>query len=160
MKRLFAQRCYMVNVYGSWLLLAAVFVYVLWWSGPLAAIFVGAVGAAGLWLYVRAFPSISSVLGYGSVADVKGPARGTVARTVTLYTAVGCPFCPIVRHRLHALREALGFELEEIDVTLRPGLLVAKGIRAVPVVEVGGHTHVGNATTAELESFIAMEKAA
>jgi glutaredoxin len=98
--------------------------------------------AAGLWLYVSAFPSISRLLGYGSVA------------------AVGCPFCPIVRHRLHALREALGFELEEIDVTLRPGLLVAKGIRAVPVVEVGGHTHVGNATTAELESFIAMEKAA
>ncbi len=160
MKRLFAQRCYMANVYGSWLLIAAVFVFVLWWSGPLAAIFVGAVGAAGLWLYVRTFPNISGLLGYGSVADVKGPARAAVARKVTLYTAVGCPFCPIVRHRLHALKEQLGFELEEIDVTLKPGLLLAKGIRAVPVVEVGGHTHLGNATTAELESLIAMEKAA
>jgi len=160
MKRLFAQRCYLANVYASWLLVAAVFVFVLWWSGPLAAVFVGAVGAAGLWLYVRAFSSISGLMGYGSVADVKGPAGGAVAGKVTLYTAVGCPFCPIVRHRLHALRRELGFELQEIDVTLKPGLLVAKGIRAVPVVEVDGRTHVGNATTAELESFIAMEKAA
>ena len=43
---------------------------------------------------------------------------------------------------------------------LRPGLLIGKGIRAVPVVEVDGRTHIGNATTDELASFIAMEKAA
>jgi glutaredoxin len=160
MKRTFRQRCYMANVYGSWLVVVALIAVVLWWSGPLAAVFVGAVGAAGLWLYVRTFPSVSGLMGYGSVADVKGPARGTVARKVTLYTAVGCPFCPIVRRRLHALRREQGFELEEIDVTLRPRLLVAKGIRAVPVVEVDGRAHIGNATTAELASFIAMMKAA
>ena len=160
MKRTFRQQCYMANVYGSWLAVVALTAVVLWRSGPLAAVFVGAVGAAGLWLYVRTFPSVSGLMGYGSVADIKGPSRGTVARKVTLYTAVGCPSCPIVRRRLHVLRKEQGFELEEIDVTLRPGLLVAKSIRAVPVVEVDGRAHIGNATTVELASFIAMEKGA
>lgn len=160
MKAIFQPRCYLANVYGSYLVLAVLIVVMLWRSGPVAALFVGAVGVAGLWLYVRAFPAISVLMGYGPVADVAGVVTARAARTVTLYTAVGCPFCPIVRRRLRALRENVGFELIETDVTLRPGILVARGIRAVPVVEVDGRTHVGYATTAELASFIALEKAA
>ena len=43
-----------------------------------------------------------------------------------------------------------GFSLQEVDVTLRPVILVAKGIRAVPVVEVGGRRLDGNATSEQL----------
>lgn len=63
---------------------------------------------------------------------------------MTLYTAVGCPFCPLVKQRLLALQVQMGFELEEVDVTLKPDLLIAKGIRAVPVVEVGEQRVVGS----------------
>lgn len=160
MRGAFRQRCYMANVYGSYALVAVLVAYLLWRSGPVAALLVGAVGVAGLWLYVRGFPAISGLMGYGSVTDVAGSVRSGAPRRVVLYTAVGCPFCPIVRRRLRALRGQVGFELVEIDVTLRPDLLIAKGIRAVPVVEVDGRTHIGNATTDELASFIAMEKAA
>jgi hypothetical protein len=43
--------------------------------------------------------------------------------------------------------EKMSFNLQEVDVTLRPVFLVAKGIRAVPVVEVGGRRLDGNATS-------------
>ena len=48
----------------------------------------------------------------------------------------------------------MGFELTETDVTLRPDLLIAKGIRALPVVEVGDARWVGNATSQQLAAFI------
>ena len=74
--------------------------------------------------------------------------------TVTLYTALGCPFCPIVEKRLLALRESMNFEIEKIDVILRPDLLASKGIRAVPVIEVREHRIEGNATSEKLASLI------
>jgi hypothetical protein len=40
----------------------------------------------------------------------------------------------------------MSFSLQEVDVTLPPVILVAKGIRAVPVLEVGGRRLDGNAT--------------
>jgi hypothetical protein len=48
----------------------------------------------------------------------------------------------------------MNFSLEEVDITLRPGILVAKGIRAVPVVEVGDRRLDGNATSAQLADLI------
>jgi hypothetical protein len=45
--------------------------------------------------------------------------------------------------------EKISFSLQEVDVTLRPVILVAKGIRAAPVVEVGGRRLDGNATSSE-----------
>jgi hypothetical protein len=46
------------------------------------------------------------------------------------------------------------FSLEEVDVTLRPGVLMAKGIRAVPVVEAGDRLLTGNATSEQLAELI------
>jgi hypothetical protein len=60
----------------------------------------------------------------------------------------------VVKGRLTALREKMNFSLEEVDITLRPGILVAKGIRAVPVVEVGDRRLDGNATSAQLADLI------
>mgnify|MGYP005848395887 CR=1 FL=1 len=70
------------------------------------------------------------------------------------YTALGCPFCPVVKRRLLALQSQLGFELTELDVTARPGLVTAKGIMSVPVVEVGETRLVGNATSEQLARLI------
>ncbi len=46
-----------------------------------------------------------------------------------------------------------------IDVTLKPQTLMTKGIRSVPVVEVGEHRLVGNSTTEQLASLIALGQA-
>jgi hypothetical protein len=59
-----------------------------------------------------------------------------------------------VRARLAGLQERLGFELSEIDVTFRPELVTSRNLRAVPVVEAGGRTWVGNATSAQLLAFL------
>jgi hypothetical protein len=53
-----------------------------------------------------------------------------------------------------ALREQMEFSLEEVDVTLKPGVLIAKGIRAVPVVEAGDRHLAGNATSEQLAELI------
>jgi glutaredoxin len=71
-----------------------------------------------------------------------------------LYTANVCPFCPIVRQRLAALQHTLDFELSEVDVTFQQALIKQKGIRSVPVIEADGRRWIGNATTAELVSFL------
>lgn len=150
-----AQRCYLANVYASYGLLLALALFFLWRSGVAFAMFVTLVGVVALVVYVRAFPSLSRFLGYGSVADTEAPSVASAATAVRLYTATGCPFCPIVRRRLQALQTRMGFTLEEVDVTLRPGVLLSRGIRAVPVVEAGDRVHVGHATTAELAALIA-----
>ena len=49
----------------------------------------------------------------------------------------------------------MGFTLEVVDLTLRPQLLAKRGIRSVPVVEVGGRRLVGNATSEQLAALIA-----
>ena len=48
----------------------------------------------------------------------------------------------------------MNFEIEKIDVILRPDLLASKGIRAVPVIEVREHRIEGNATSEKLASLI------
>jgi CBS domain-containing protein len=57
--------------------------------------------------------------------------------------------------RLEDLRKQVGFRLEKIDVTLRPDLLTAKGIRSVPVVEAGARLLFGLLTTKELAEAVA-----
>src|SRR5665811_412386 len=94
--------------------------------------------------YVRVFPRLSHALGYGSVADEAPAAPSHAPVNVTLYTAIGCPFCPIIEQRLDALKLTMGFTLTKIDVTLRPDLLSAKQIKGVPVVEVGSVLRTGN----------------
>jgi predicted transcriptional regulator len=60
-----------------------------------------------------------------------------------------------MEQRVEDLRKQMGFTLEKIDVTLRPDLLAAKGIRSVPVVEAGGRFFFGLVTTKELAEAIA-----
>lgn len=106
------------------------------------------------WAYIRAFPAISRYIGYGSVADRPAQGVGQAPVKVTFYTALGCPFCPVVKRRILALQAAMGFDLEEVDVTLKPDLLRARGIWAVAVVEVGEQRLVGHATSQQLAALV------
>jgi glutaredoxin len=121
------------------------------------------VGLPGLrWALYHFFPGISRFLGYGRIADTfsstpplpADPQAAPVA--VNFYRFFSCPFCPIVLARLQALQTQMGFTLKMIDVTLKPQTLMTKGIRSVPVVEVGDRRLVGNATTAQLAALIAL----
>ena len=75
---------------------------------------------------------------------------------MNFYSFFSCPFCPIVLARLRALQEQMGFALKVIDVILKPQTLLAKGIKSVPVVEVGDHRLVGNSTTEQLAALIVL----
>ena len=110
------------------------------------------------WLYIRKFPSVSRSLGYGRIVDEDAEVTGKAPVKVVLYTALGCPFCPLIEQRLEHLRQRMGFTLEKIDVTLRPDLLAAKGIRSVPVVEAGARLLFGLVTTKELAEAIAQAR--
>ena len=125
-------------------------VVLLWW-----------VGVPSLrWTLFHFFPHISRFLGYGRIVDKFAPiplprADRAAPVVVNFYSFFSCPFCPIVLARLQALQEQMGFTLKTFDVTLNPKLLMAKGIRSVPVVEVGDHRLVGNATSEQLARLIA-----
>ena len=151
------QRCYLAAVWLTWLglpLLAIVVGVRVGWAAAAAVLLAGAVAQL---LYVRWFPHMSRWMGYGSVEDVPaGPAPISVGQVprVTLYTANVCPFCPILKRRLAELQRHIRFEVEEIDVTFRPDVIRAKGLRSVPVVEANGRLLVGNATSAQLADFL------
>lgn len=148
------QQCHISFIYGSWLVLICGFIFYLirgnFLQAGLWVLFV----ALALWLYVRYFPRISRYMGYGSVEDHQPKDIQLTKTTVTLYTGLGCPFCPIVKHRLEELQSKMGFDLKESDVTLKPDLLIKKGIQALPVIEVGNTRWVGNATSEQLAAFI------
>ncbi len=148
------QHCPLALVWLTWLGLPALALYMGLRLGWIAAVFILVVGVLAQVAYVRWFPHLSRLLGYGSVADVTAPPPHATPPRVVLYTANVCPFCRIVRRRLEALQEALGFTLEEVDVTFRPRIVQEKGFRSVPVVEAGGRFLVGNATSAELAAFL------
>lgn len=149
------QQCPMPAIYLNWLLLAVGAAFFLIRYGWAAALAWTAAVPLSLWGYVRIFPRVSAALGYGRIVDEPaGPALSSAADRVTLYTAMGCPFCSIMRDRLRVLSGEWGFELEEIDVTAHPNLQRAREIRAVPVVEVEGRVHVGAATTRQLAALI------
>jgi glutaredoxin len=146
MKALLPQQCPLVFLYFSWALYIAGLIYFPWRGDyALAAVWLVVLPLAW-WGYVQLFPRVAPLLGYGSVADEAPEAIEAGGGRVVIYSSVGCPFCPIVEKRLNALQEQMGFELQRIDVTLRPDLLRDKGIRGVPVVEVGKRRLVGHAT--------------
>ncbi|NOY56056.1 MAG: glutaredoxin [Actinobacteria bacterium] len=149
------QQCSFWAVWLSWLGLPLLAVILGLSAGWQVGVFVLLVGVAAQVAYVRWFPRISRWVGYGSVADepVEAMPERAVTR-VTLYTANVCPFCPLVRERLRRLQQELGFELDEVDVTFRPGLVRSKGFRAVPVVEIDGRQVVGNVTSARLAALL------
>jgi hypothetical protein len=144
-------------VWLTWLGLPLLAAVVGFRAGTTAGLFVLAIGTIGQLLYVRWFPALSRSLGYGSVTDTPAgavPATGTLT-DVTLYTANVCPFCPIIRRRLAELQRQSGFTIREIDVTFRPGIVRARGLRSVPVLEANGQLLVGNATSAQIAAFLA-----
>ena len=150
------QECNLGMVWLTWLgipILAIVIGIMLGWF---AAVFMLVVGVFSQIIYVKIFPQISQWLGYGSMADkaAESTQKIKVPSKVILYTANVCPFCPIVRQRLIELQKNLEFPLEEIDVTFKPNLIKEKGLRSVPVVEKDGKYWIGNATSAQLLSFI------
>jgi glutaredoxin len=107
------------------------------------------------WAGLRLSPLTSKWRGLGSVQD-KLPSSVSKAHVeVAFYSHNGCPFCPIVKRRLEALQKEMGFTLTQIDLTIKPQLAASKGIRSVPVVEVGKERLIGNATTEQLAQLIA-----
>lgn len=151
------QSCSVAGLYRIWVGYAAgliIFAFTANWIGmALWAVLV----PVGKLIHIRFFPNFSSFLGYGQIAqDVLPSARSNQSSpvTVTYYSALGCPFCPIVLARLEALRSKMGFTLEKVGVSLHPQLLASKGIRSVPVVEVGGRRLVGNVTSEQLAGLI------
>ena len=154
------QQCHISFVYASWIILVVGAGLTLYKGGIVQAVswvfFVGLF----LWLYVKYFPSLAKFMGYGSVADVPANNVQSSKASVILYTGVGCPFCPIVEKRLTELQKKMGFELTEVDVTLKPDVLIKKGIRALPVIEVAEALRVGNGTSEEIADFIKAHSAA
>ena len=156
------QQCYLAAIYLNWVLLVGGVAFLLFTHRYAFAIAWCIAFPLALWSYIRVFPSLSQAMGYGKVDDHPAqhpeaqPNRQSVA--VILYTALGCPFCPIVEKRLRALQESMNFKIEKMDVTLRPDLLASRGIRAVPVVEVGGRRIQGNATSEQLSELILGER--
>jgi glutaredoxin len=154
------QRCLLVNLYLNWVVYLGGFVALVWLDRRALAVVWAIATPIIQWAYVRAFPRLSGALGYGSVVDepsltsMPAPTRHG-PRAVTLYTAIGCPFCPLMEERLLALQSELGFPLRTIDVTARPDILARTRIRSVPVVEIAGVRHVGNLTSRQLAELIA-----
>ncbi len=151
------QQCYLAMIWLTWLGLPLLAVLVGLRAGVIAGLFLLAVGVIAQKYYIRWFPGISRWMGYGSVEDAPAaavPAAVQVPR-VTLYTASVCPFCPIIKRRLAELQRLMNFEIEETDVTFRPDIIRAKGLRSVPVLEANGRQLVGNATSAQIADFLA-----
>ena len=150
------QQCYLVNVWSTWVLLPALAIGMGFFAGWLAGAVVLLAGVFAQLYYIKIFPKISRMLGYGTVEDVRAESsmQTRTGSKVTLYTASLCPFCPIVKQRLIELQSSLGFELLEVDVTFQPGLIREKGIRSVPVIEMDGRYWFGNATSAQLLAFL------
>ena len=148
------QRCTILNLYLNWTLLLGGAVFLLMTERYLLlAVWLVAAPIFQV-VYVRVFPRLSHAMGYGSVEDTPATSSEHPPVDVTLYTAAGCPFCPIIEERLEALKATMGFRLTKIDVTLRPDLLAAKKIKGVPVIEVGDTLRTGNLTSQELAEMI------
>ncbi|MCX6539758.1 MAG: glutaredoxin family protein [Acidobacteria bacterium] len=150
------QRCYLSAIWLTWLGLPLLAVVVGLRVGLVTAVAVLVVGIVAQVLYLRWFPQMSRWMGYGSVADTPpDPARmPTELPRVTFYTANVCPFCPIIKRRLAELQRQWPFEVEEVDVTFRPEIIRAKGLRSVPVLEANHRLLVGNATSAQIAEFL------
>lgn len=108
-----------------------------------------------LWLGLRFSPLTAKWRGYGSVRDALPSKVAKTPVEVTVYSHNGCPFCPVLMRRLKALQKQMDFTLREIDLTFKPQVAVDKGIKSVPVVEVGGSRLLGNTTTEQLAEFVA-----
>jgi glutaredoxin len=107
------------------------------------------------WVGLRLSPLTSKWRGQGSVADKLPSSVNKAHVEVSFYSHNGCPFCPIVKRRLEALQREMDFTLTKVDLSFKPQVAASKGIRSVPVVEVGKDRLIGNATTEQLAQLIA-----
>ena len=149
------QRCPIVLLYLNWLAFLGVAAYLALERQPVFLAVWIVVAPPALYGYIRVFPRISRLLGYGSVTDREAVDPARAAARVTLYTGAGCPFCPIMEQRLRALQVTMGFELEVIEVTRRPGLVGRKRIGSVPLIEVDGRRRAGCLTSRDVAVLIA-----
>lgn len=156
------QQCNVAGLALSWVGYAAGVAYFSYQRQWIAAA-LWMVGVPSLrWALFHYFPYISRFLGYGRIVDKIAPISPphtnspVAAVDVKFYSFFGCPFCPIVLGRLQALQKEMGFTLKTFDVSLSPQTLMRKGIRSVPMVEVGDHRLVGNSTTEQLAGLIAL----
>ncbi|HEV2279860.1 MAG TPA: glutaredoxin family protein [Acidobacteriaceae bacterium] len=151
------QQCHLAMIWLSWAIYAGGAAAALWFHNWFFAGLWILLAPVAQWQYIRRFPAISGTMGYGPVTDAPAPAQEPVVphQHVTLYTAVGCPFCPLIEQRLERLQAKLDFSLEKIDVTLRPDLLMAHGLRAVPAIEAHGQIRTGLLTSEQLAEFLA-----
>lgn len=151
------QQCHLAMIWLSWAVYLGGAAAALWFQNWFLAGVWMILAPLAEWQYIRRFSTISGMMGYGPVTDIAAPAHEpeTPHQQVTLYTALGCPFCPLIEQRLERLQAKVDFALEKIDVTIRPDLLLAKGIRAVPAVEVRGEIRTGLLTSENLAEFIA-----
>ena len=155
------QQCNVAGLALSWIGYAAGLGYFSYQRQWVAAL-LWMVGVPCLrWALFHFFPHIARFLGYGPIVDKFAPISPPHADpcaapvVVAFYSFFSCPFCPIVLARLQALQKQMGFTLKTIDLTLNPQALLTKGIKSVPVVEVGDHRLVGNSTTEQLAGLIA-----
>jgi glutaredoxin len=152
------QQCHLSMIWLSWAVYIAGLAGLVWMhQWILAAAWLIAVPLAQA-LYVRKFPAFSSAMGYGLITDRPAPPllrASSAPAAVTLYTALGCPFCPLMEQRLESLRASLGFTLRKIDVTLRPDLLSSRKILSVPAVEINGRILTGLIGSEDLAAAIA-----
>jgi thiol-disulfide isomerase/thioredoxin len=148
------QQCHISMIYLSWALYLGSFAVSAWYSHWAFAVLWLVLAPVVQWLYIRRFPSFSAAMGYGRSADEPAATSASAPVKVTVYTALGCPFCPLIEERLESLQKTAGFSLEKIDVTLRPDLLASKDIRSVPVVEVRGRFLFGLLSTKDLAAAI------
>lgn len=148
------QQCNVSFVYSSLFILIGGIVYFLIKGLYIHIILWALTILAAVWLYDRLFPRISRFLGYGPIDDEWANQLDQTRVNIVLYTGLACPFCQIIKKRLKELQPRMEFNLKEVNVTLRPVVVISKGIRALPMLEVGDSKLVGNATSDELVKFI------
>ncbi len=85
------QQCHVSFVYGSWLIAAMGIIFYLIFGNYLQAILWLLFIPLCLWLYVRYFPSISGLMGYGSVADQPAADVSPTPASVRFYTGLDAP---------------------------------------------------------------------
>jgi len=107
------------------------------------------------WASVRLSGLTTKLRGYGPLKDKLPSSVSKAPIEVAFYSHNGCPYCPIVKQRLEALQKEMGFTLTKTDLSFKPQVAASKGIRSVPVVEVGSERLVGNATTEQIAQLIA-----
>ena len=148
------QQCYLAAIYLNWILLGAGVAYLAHRGLYVAAVLWIVFLPLAVWVYIRVFPTISQALGYGKVDDRPAQHFEQAPTRVTLYTALGCPFCPAVKGRLTALREKMNFSLEEVDITLRPASWWRRVSAQSPWSRSEDRRLEGNATSAQLADLI------